>query len=107
MKKTIHPLLIISLLALFSCTHSTDGNDEGNKDIVISAGTVTFIGVEGGFYGIVTDDGSRYDPINLPPEYRQDSLQIRFMGIIRRDLDSFHMWGQLIELMWVRRTEEK
>lgn len=65
-------------------------------------GTVRYVDLEGGFYGIYADDGERYDPINLDEEYQQDGLRIYFEGRIRDDVASFHMWGTLIEITNLR-----
>jgi len=63
-----------------------------DKDSISGNGTVVYEGVEGGFYGIVTDDGKHYDPINLIPEYRTVGLKIYFeakkLGIL-----TYRMWG--------------
>jgi len=61
-------------------------------------GTVEFVELEGGFYGIVGDDGKRYDPINLDPAYQKDGLRVSFQAKIRQDMASIHMWGKIIEL---------
>ena len=56
-----------------------------------------FNNFEGGFYGIIGDECSHYDPINLPQEYKVEGLQVRFSGDIL-DIPTFHMWGAVIEL---------
>jgi len=38
---------------------------EPNRNIVSGTGTVIFLDFEGGFYGILSDDGEHYDPVNL------------------------------------------
>jgi len=74
-----------------------------DKDIVEGTGTMTYLSFEGGFYGIIADDGEHYDPINLPSEFEEDGLQVKFKGKIRDDLASFHMWGHLIELIYIKK----
>ena len=69
-------------------------------------GTVQYLDIEGGFYGIVADDGSNYDPINLSSDFsdfEEDGLRVTFEGKIRDDLDSIHMWGTIIELTAVEK----
>ena len=61
-------------------------------------GTVIFLSFEGGFYGIVSDAGEDYDPINLPAEFAQDGQRIRFQAIERPDLFGVHQWGVIIEI---------
>jgi len=72
-----------------------------NQDIVQGTGTITYLSFEGGFYGIISDDGNGYDPINLPPEYEIDGLSVEFVGVIL-DLESFHMWGRIIKILSIR-----
>jgi len=74
-----------------------------NKEIVVETGTITYLDFEGGFYGIVADDGEHYDPINLPSEFKEDGLRVMFIGKIREDLGSFHMWGKIIELTSIKK----
>jgi len=66
-------------------------------------GTVVHVDLEGGFYGIVSSDGGRYDPINLPEEYRQDGLEVR--GLVRPASNAigFHMWGMVVEIISIQR----
>jgi dienelactone hydrolase len=70
---------------------------------VSGTGTVKYINnVEGGFYGIVADDGNNYDPINLGQEFKEDGLRIYFEAKIRNDIASIHMWGTLIEILAIK-----
>lgn len=82
-------LLAIGLFTVFM----GDGNTTSDE-----TGTVQYIGLEGGFYGIVDDDGNKYDPVNLPDEYKEDGLQVKFSFKVLTDTASTHMWGTLIEL---------
>lgn len=67
-------------------------------EIVQATGTIRFVPLEGGFYGIIADDGTRYDPIHLPEALKKDGQRVRFEGKVRHDLASIHMWGILIEI---------
>ena len=62
-------------------------NSNNNK----TKGTVTYLGFEGGFYGIVTENDKHLDPINLEDSLKIDNLKIKFNYIARNDLNSFHM----------------
>ena len=70
-------------------------------------GIVRFIEIEGGFYGIITDDGQNYDPINLPEEYKKDGARIRFTAKKTDDQTSFHMWGTIVELTNIEKLENR
>ena len=67
--------------------------------IISGTGEVQYIDLEDGFYGIITDDGECYDPINLPSEFKEDSLQINFKAKILGDYVNYHMWGTIIEIL--------
>ena len=99
-------LSIFSLLSHDAC-QSPFGEDLGEvtekDDIVEGTGTIMYIGVEGGFYGIVANNDKHYDPINLPSAFEKDSLKVMFKAKIRRDLVSFHMWGRIVELIYIHK----
>jgi len=76
-----------------------------NASMLEGRGTVRYIPIEGGFYGIVCDDGKNYDPTNLPPEFQQDNLKVGFTGKILKDRVGFHMWGEIIEIKDISRSE--
>jgi inhibitor of cysteine peptidase len=70
---------------------------EENKTIN-TGGRISFINLEGGFYGIYGDDGNKYDPVNLPTDFQKDSLRVIFEGTILSGQSSTHMWGKLFEI---------
>jgi hypothetical protein len=76
------------------------------KDIVEGTGEVKYIDLEGGFYGIVSDDGENYDPLNLPDEFKQDGLRVRFKARVAKNQNSFHMWGKLVYILEIEKLEE-
>ena len=76
---------------------SVDDIDLDNE-LIYGTGTIIYLKIEGGFYGILSDDGEHYDPINLPIEYQKDGLRVSFIAKERSDLLSFHMWGKIVEL---------
>jgi hypothetical protein len=58
--------------------------------------TVVFIPIEGGFYGLETADGQKYNPDQpLPPEFCHHGLQVR-AEIERSSGFSVRMWGKLV-----------
>jgi hypothetical protein len=62
-------------------------------------GTVKYIDLEGGFYGIVTDDGKEYSPISLASRYQTDGLQVRVRALPVTDQVNTHQWGTLIKII--------
>ena len=74
-----------------------------NDGVIHGKGTVRYLDFEGGFYGIVGDDGKNYDPINMPQEFKVDGLRVRFTANIT-DYMSFHMWGYVVRLVTIERS---
>lgn len=73
------------------------------EDIVSGIGTIRFLKLEGGFYGIVSDDGEYYDPVNLNGEFKVNGLRVRFEAAIIHDVLTFHMWGSLVSIRTIER----
>lgn len=69
---------------------------------VNSTGTVRYIDLEGGFYGIIGDDGESYLPGNLDEAYQKDGLRVTFTGMMDENASNFYMWGVPITLISVR-----
>ena len=61
-------------------------------------GQVTWLDIEGGFYGIITPDGSKYLPVNLPDGYKVDGVTVDVTGIIPDDVMTIQMWGKPIRI---------
>jgi len=59
---------------------------------ITSTGTVQYIDLEGGFFGIVADDGTHYYPLNLPAEFAQQGARVTFTAQ-QEDLATTAMWG--------------
>jgi hypothetical protein len=72
-------------------------------DIVSGTGTVRFFAFEGGFYAIRGDDDETYDPINLPDEFREDGMRVRFRARLLLDIASIHQAGPVVEVIDIRR----
>lgn len=89
-------ILALALLGIPACILDS-------KPDIRTTGTVRFIDLEGGFYGIIGDDGSKYDPVNLPNEFRQDSLRVKFKANIVENGVSVHMWGTVIEIQKIEK----
>ncbi|MBN1638987.1 MAG: protease inhibitor I42 family protein [Ignavibacteriales bacterium] len=89
-------ILVGFLFILFACSSEPTQSNGG------ITGTIRYIELEGGFYGILSDDGQKYDPINLPQEYHVDGLQIEFTFNKRDDVSSFRQWGTIIEIITIK-----
>jgi hypothetical protein len=73
-----------------------------NDRLIHGKGTVKYLSFEGGFYGIVGDDGEHYDPINMPQEFKVDGLRVRFTANITDYVD-YHAWGYVVTLVSIVR----
>ncbi|HEO69704.1 MAG TPA: hypothetical protein ENN80_00455, partial [Candidatus Hydrogenedentes bacterium] len=69
--------------------------------VVYLRGTVEWQDIEGGFWGIVGENGNHYDPLNLPPEFAEEGLPIAFVARLMPDMGGFHMWGTYVDLLIV------
>ncbi|MCJ7572104.1 MAG: META domain-containing protein [Candidatus Thermoplasmatota archaeon] len=65
-------------------------------------GTIRYIDLEGGFYGIIGDDQNLYDPINLPEAYKQDNLRVEFKARVSPNQNSIHQWGKIIYILEIK-----
>mgnify|MGYP006289207033 CR=1 FL=1 len=96
--------LILAILCFVSsgCAGSKSAGPEQSF-----RGTIKYVDLEGGFYGIIDDSGARYRPLNLMPEYRKDSLAVEGSGFIRDDVVSFHMWGRPLSIKEIDEVKRK
>jgi len=56
-------------------------------------GTVLFLEMEGGFFGIQADTGEHYRPVDLPETFASHGLRVRFCADPIQGLLGIHMWG--------------
>ena len=66
---------------------------------ITGTGTVTYIELEGGFFGIITESGERYLPLNLPDEYALEGLFVDFTARIAEESATIAMWGTPVHLL--------
>ena len=72
---------------------------------ITSYGTITYIDLEGGFYGFIAQDGAQYLPLDLPDEYKQDGLLVDITGVIDTDVMTIQMWGQPLRILSITKHE--
>lgn len=61
-------------------------------------GTVTRVERDGGFWGIVTTDSTRFRPANLPAEFEQEGMEVEFEGYVLSEERVEGEWGIPVEL---------
>lgn len=62
-------------------------------------GKVIYLAMEGGFYGIISDDGRKYLATNLPSMFQQNNLTLRGKAISQPNTLGIHQWGEYIQLL--------
>lgn len=61
-------------------------------------GTVTYQDLEGGFWGIIGDDGQKYHPVEgLPKEAQKEGQRVE-ADLEAAHMMSFAMWGRTVRV---------
>lgn len=115
MRATARPLgplgLTPFLFAFAACTAGGGDWDvlmpdlEG-VDVTRVSGTVAHLDLEGGVFVIRAEDGTSYDPTNLPEGYRVDGTPVEADVLVRDDVASIRMVGPVVNIVRLRRTGE-
>lgn len=62
-------------------------------------GKVVFQDLEGGFYGVISEDGRKFLPASLPERFKTDGMQVTYTFRPQQDAVSFMMWGEPVEII--------
>ncbi len=62
-------------------------------------GQISFVPLEGGFFGIIGPGGEKYNPVDLPEPFRRDGLRVRIQARPLPRTVGVHMWGRKIEII--------
>ena len=76
------------------------------SDVVSFAGSVSYQTLERGFFAIDADDGRKFTPLGLPPEFAVDGLRVQVTARVRNDMVGVQMYGTLIEITEISRLPE-
>jgi len=98
-------LMVVFLAALAGCqapSPRAEMEQPSRSSMIEFEGTVRYIDLEGGFYGIETDAGKRLNPTNLPDGLKRNGLTVRGNYVILKESMSIQMWGQQVEVYSVR-----
>jgi hypothetical protein len=49
------------------------------------------------------NNGQRYDPIDLPEEYRKNGLRVKFIVKKKKGMASVRMWGKIVEVVKIEK----
>ena len=95
-------------LVIVSCAKATGQwveaepvSTKGGPELSIT-GTVRHLDLEGGLFVIDADDGTRYNPMNLPDAFRVDGKAVEAVAHRRDDAVSIGMVGPMVELIRIR-----
>ena len=69
------------------------------EDVVSGVGTVVYVELEGGFYGIEARNGARYLPLNLDAAFQEDGMDVRFRAEFRDTVLTIQQWGRPVQLL--------
>jgi hypothetical protein len=92
-------------LLILSGTTAWAGDKEKGADILSGTGTIKHIDLEGGFYGLIADDGQKYLPKDLAREFKVDGLHVRFQVKILAGVATIYMWGTPVEVFSIERLQ--
>lgn len=73
-----------------------------DPDAFVIDGTVRFLSIEGGCWGIFGDDGVTYEPTGIPRDFLVDGLRVRAAVKLRNDLGSYCMIGRIVEVLDIK-----
>ena len=56
-------------------------------------GKVTYEDLEGGFWGIIDENGSKWIPVPMPEQLKQEGANVQLTAIVLEDYQTVYMWG--------------
>lgn len=62
-------------------------------------GFIKYVELEGGFFGIMTEDGNKYFPEYLEQDFKVDGLNVRVVAKPQEQILGIQMWGTPIEIL--------
>jgi hypothetical protein len=97
MTRLRHSISSVCILAALILVSAPGCNNSREAASDMTTGTVTRMEFEGGFWGIVGEDGTNFYPLNLAEEFQEDGLVIRFT-FEPASVMSIHQWGRPVTL---------
>ena len=90
---------LLPLLAFCVVLASCSNHEPKPADplLIEANGVVQHQDIEGGFFGIVADDGAKYDPGTLPEAFQKDGLKVKFSARKTNGMTT-RMWGTTVEI---------
>ena len=108
-------LALVLSMALTACSSGDTAGDNGDasspsetsNQIVEGTGTIRFLDFEGGFYGIIADDSTRYDPRGLNEAFQEDGLRVRFELTPHEGMMTTRQWGTPADVHSIKRLDNE
>jgi len=88
----------VDLLELVRVGRVIEQMTEGN-------GIIHYEDIEGGFYGIIADNGEQYFPVNLDDPFREEGQRVNFSAY-PADVSTISMWGTPVRLVTITATDQ-
>lgn len=61
-------------------------------------GTVKYVDLGPGFYGVIANDGTEYRPVNFPEQLKQEGKKISLLVQNFDEEMSMFMWGKTVKV---------
>lgn len=100
-------LLVLCLAGTTGCAQPearSEGLERAGQDVAFAA-EVKWISLEGGFFGLVAEDETKYLPLNLPEGFRRDGLRVKVKGRLKEEAVTIYMWGKPLEILDLKALE--
>jgi len=91
-------ILFFLLLFTLFCPTAIAAQPTPSVNTFHLTGQVYYGTMEGGFYGIIGDDGLKYQPTNLPRKFKKEGLSLKFDAQMKNGMVSAFQWGTIVEL---------
>jgi len=94
---------VVVAMLVIGC--STPAPRHPGADLLRIDAQVTWVDLEGGFWGLVAEDGTRYDPPAIPRRFQRDGLPVH---VVAKPVDGLtaRMWGQPVRVLRIGSAEE-
>lgn len=93
--------MVIAVMLMAGCASTNLDDRPREVGVVEEQGSIDYIELEGGFYGITTDGGARFYPVDLEDEFMRAGIRVRFRGRVQEDMVTIQMWGTPISIEWM------
>lgn len=93
----------LAIAATLGCKRPPENlGDKPVNSYLEFTGKITWVDLEGGFWGILRDEGdAKYRPTNLPEQYQQNGMRVRVNCERIKTGFSVYQWGQEIKIITI------